>query len=584
MPRVLKALLVLIPTAALVVAGVSYWNSLGGLTESPPPASAGSGRLVVVAVFDQLRGDYPDRWAKLCGPNGFARFARDGVSYRHAHLPYSCSSTAPGHASIGTGVPPSVHGVVENIWYDRGRQTPLAAVTGLRRSERVPQRGPADDIGVTPDQLLVEGIGDRLKKAMPTSRVFSLAIKDRAAVLLGGKKPDGAYCFDTLAGEFHTTTYYRDTPHPWVTTFNESQAADRWFAKRWDRLRDEPAYTAAVGPDDALGETQFERDFRTGGKVGYGPTFPHAMNIDGQPKPNKRYYDRLESSPFGNELLWAFAKSCIDAERLGTGTTDLLFLGFSSNDLIGHKWGPDSHEVLDATLRTDELLGEMIDHLDKTLGRDRYTLIVTADHGICPLPEAAVKDHPEAARFDPRAEFGPDGLGQVLNQTFGPLDPTGRGWFEWIDRDYSPHVYLNRKAIKSHGADPDAVAEFVAKWAANRPHMLAAIPASTLAGPPSADPLVRKSQLGYHPDRCGDVYLIPKPHCLPMGVASVGTNHGSPHPYDTHVALMAIGAGVPKAGEVADPVNSLIATGMAAVALGLDRPAGWVDLPAGWGK
>jgi hypothetical protein len=584
MPRPLRVLFVLLPAFAFAAVGAVY---LAGRWDEPDPPLAtatAKGRLVVVAVFDQMRGDYPTRWAKLYGPNGFARIARDGVTYRNARLPYSCSSTAPGHASLGTGFPPSVHGVIENRWFDRTRHTDVLSTTSFRQTARVPKSEFDSGDGFTSEQLLCDGVGDRLKAADPAARVFSLALKDRSAALLGGKKPDGVYCFDTSAGEFHTTSYYRDAPHQWVTAFNGSKAADRWFTKRWERLGDEATYTAAVGPDDVPGETQYERDFRTGRLVGYGSTFPHQLNIDAQKYPNKRYYERLESSPFGNELLWEFARSCIEAEHLGRESTDLLFLGFSSNDTVGHRWGPDSHEVLDITMRTDELIAAMIDHLDKTIGRERYTLVVTADHGICPLPEAAVKDHPDAARFDPRFDLGPDGLGKVLNETFGVLDPTGFGWFERLDREFSPWVYLNRRAIRAHGADPDAVAAFSAKWAANRPHMHAAYPAAALAGPPSADPLVRSAQLGYHPDRCGDVYLIPKPYCLPLGVNSVGTSHGSPHPYDTHVPLMAIGAGVPKAGAIDAAVNSLAVAPMIAAALGMGRAAGWVELPTGWGN
>jgi hypothetical protein len=306
------------------------------------------------------------------------------------------------------------------------------------------------------------------------------------------------------------------------------------------------------------------------------------MNIDGQPKPNVRYYDRVEASPFGNVLLWEFAKTCIEAEQLGArGANDLLFLGFSSNDVIGHKWGPDSHEVLDVTVRTDRLIAEMLAHLDATLGVGNYTLIVTADHGICPLPEVSVQMHPEAARFDPRAELGPEGLGLALNQTFGVIDPTGSGWFEYRDREYTPHVVLNRRAITAHGADPDAVAEYAAKWVGSRPHLHSALPQAVLAGTASADPLVRKAQLGYHPDRCGDVYLIPAPYCMATG--STGTTHGTPHPYDTHVPVMAIGANVPTLGHRDTPISSLIVAPIICHALSITPPDRFAErLPTGW--
>jgi predicted AlkP superfamily pyrophosphatase or phosphodiesterase len=578
MPRIFRIALVLLPSLAFIVFATYHLNKRW----NEPVSAVGSsnrGRLVIVAVFDQMRGDYPNRWAKLYGTTGFERIKKDGISFRDAHLPYSCSSTAPGHASISTGLPPSEHGIVENKWYDRKRNAETYAITSLRPHPRVPAAG-KENAGFAPEQLLAESIGDHLKRFSPNSRVFSLALKDRSAMLLGGKKPDGVYCFDTYTGEFHTTSYYTDRVHNWVSQFNSSHLADRWFESQWERLTDEATANAAVGPDDRAGETKFDRDTKTGGLVGYGPTFPHAMNIDGQPHPNVRYYDRVEASPFGNELVWSLAKTCISNERLGQrDTADLLFLGFSSNDLIGHKWGPDSHEVLDVTIRTDRLIGQMIAHLDQEIGAENYTLVITSDHGIVPLPEVSIREHPGAMRFDPRTEFGPDGLGKALNHEFGELDPAGRGWFGYLDREGSQQIHLNHQAILAHGCDVSKVAAFAAKWATERPMIHKAFTRETLTGPKSEDQLLRQAQLGFHPERCGDVYLVYQPYTLPTGVNSTGTSHGSPHPYDTHVPILVFGAGIPAKGIQADRVSSLIVAPIVANALNLTPQPGWEPLP-----
>lgn len=147
-------------------------------------------------------------------------------------------------------------------------------MTPDRPSPRVPTRSDGVTHGFAPDQLLADGIGDHLKRERPTSRVFSLALKDRAAVLMGGQHPDGVYAFDTNVGEFHTAARYRDTPHPWVVDFNKRAQADKWFSKQWERLKGEVVYTAAVGPDDAPGESRYEKDSKTGGRIGYGSSFP----------------------------------------------------------------------------------------------------------------------------------------------------------------------------------------------------------------------------------------------------------------------------------------------------------------------
>ncbi|MCU0705822.1 MAG: alkaline phosphatase family protein, partial [Fimbriiglobus sp.] len=533
MPKFVRVALALLPTAAFVVVAAVYlpahWNDRP--TDAPAAASdrqapANPGRLVVVMVFDQLRGDFPVRWREQLDLGGFSGMERDGVWYADTHLPYSCTSTAPGHASIGTGQLPSVHGIIENEWFDRKRGGKVQNITPERPSARVPTRTDGNTDGFAPDQLLIDGLGDHLKRAKPDSRVFSLALKDRAAVMMGGKKPDGVYAFDTDVGRFHTAARYRDTPHPWAEEFNDTGAADAWFKKEWERRKPAAVYDAAVGPDDAPGETRYEKDGKTGGRVGYGSTFPHPLNIDGRTEPTKRYYERLEASPFGNELLWEFARKCITVERLGTnGRADLLFLGFSANDVIGHKWGPDSHEVLDCTIRTDELIRQAREWLDAHVGVGRWSLIVTADHGVCPFPERTTASNPEAERFDPRPE----------------LDPA---WFADGGRYHLPHIHLNHAAIEAQGLKVLDVAAAVAKWAANRPHVEAAFTRTELLAKPSADPLISRCQYGYHSGRGGDVYVVTKAFCVPMGIASLGTTHGSPHSYDTHVPLYAVGAGV----------------------------------------
>src|SRR5579885_236441 len=207
--KVARALAILSPAFALV--GVGVWHVTQQF-ESPPPSRREPGRLVVVAVFDQLRGDYPDRWRELFAADGFERLKRDGVWYADAHLPFASTATGPGHASISTGVPPAVHGIVENEWFERryGRKVYCATAERYERVPLNPDAGSRSGAGggLSPDRLLVPTVGDALHRVTQGKcRVFSLALKDRAAVLLGGKDPDGCYCFDTAAGEFHTSTY-----------------------------------------------------------------------------------------------------------------------------------------------------------------------------------------------------------------------------------------------------------------------------------------------------------------------------------------------------------------------------------------
>jgi hypothetical protein len=587
MARSFRLALLFLGGAAIVIGG---WFAFEHLQKpnaneiDQPGSQKPAGKLVVLVVFDQMRGDYLARWAGQFGNDGFERIKKHGVWYSDVHLPYACSSTGPGHASIATGAPPSVHGIVENDWYDRPSSAKVYCVQPTRPFELVPpapkgsvSRGAEE--GFSPERLLAETLGDKLQAASAKSRVISLSIKDRTAVLMGGKKPTAAYCFDTRDGLFHTGTYYRDRVHPWIAEFNASGKANGWIGKEWSRFRPDLDYDKLAGRDDGAGEGY---GVSQGSEFGQKRVFPHPYPSMAMKEANpKLYYSSVEISPAGNELLFDLAKKAIDAENLGNGeATDLLCVSFSSNDLVGHVWGPDSHEALDITLRSDKIIAEFLAFLDAKLG-DRYSMVITADHGVCPIPE---QKHIETAARKSIVDLLPP-LAAALEDTFGkhPTGPTR--WFELEGRDAQmvwPWVYLNQTAIKQRNLDPAAVADFAAQWIGNRPFMQTAftrkhIETGTL---PPANPssekdvraILEKVKLAYRPDRCGDIIGIPRPGVLVTGYPD-GTGHGSPHGYDTHVPVLAIGVGVPAIGKRSEPRSSLIVTPVLAGLLGIDPPS-----------
>ncbi len=542
--------------------------------EDPKPApKTEPPKLVVLVVFDQMRGDYMARWAEHYGTDGFERIKRDGIWFSECHIPYACTSTGPGHASLATGAPPSAHGIIENIWFDRASGVPMYCcqpkraydlIPPIASDNKEPSRG--SPLGYSPERLLAQTVGESLQEATKDKgRVFSLSIKDRTAVLMGGQKPTGAYCFDTRDGKFHTGAFYgRDAEHAWVKEFNDSKLADSWFDTKWERLLPEAEYVKACGPDDAPGEAD--------GFNGQGHTFPHSLKGK-LTAPAKKYYDAIEGSPYGNELLVALAKKAVVAEKLGQGEVpDLLCVSFSSNDLLGHRWGPDSHEMMDVTVRSDRMVGAFLTFLDEKVGKGKYVMVVAADHGVCPLPEA--KKFPTAQRV----------LVSVKNEPAADLDAwlTGRygtnpgdaptRWLKAFDPDVWPWVYLNHEAIEARKLKVEDVATAARDWLAGRPYTDSAYTRADLAGKPPADqPLKHAAKLAYHPDRCGDVIVIPKAGVLVTPYPG-GTSHGSPHPYDAHVPFLVYGAGVPALGQRKEKVSSLQVAPTLAWALGVPAP------------
>ncbi len=546
---------------------------LASLQTAPPapPAEAPKPKLAVLLYFDQLRGDYLSRWDALFGEGGFRRLEKEGTWFQNCHYPYAFTVTAAGHASVATGCSPDRHGIMGNDWYDRAAGAPVYCVAS-DRYERVPPAAKKDGAkkakGASPDRLLAPTLADAVKEATGgRARVVALSLKDRSAVLPGGKSPDACFWFDTNTGDFVTSTYYRDRLPAWVEAFNRERVADRWRGQSWGRFLPGLDYERYSGPDEVEGESI---------GVLQGSTFPHPMNGTGPLKLKAAYYGALYTSPFGNDLLLSFAERAVEAERLGKHEQpDLLCLSFSSNDAVGHAWGPDSQEVLDTTLRTDRQVERLLAFLDARVGKGRYALALTADHGICPLPEVAHAHTGAGARLDPallgkRAE-------EFLTRTFGGREGDGK-WIEWAE---APWVYFNRALLKKRGLEPAKVEAALAGWLARQPGVLKAYTRTELlAGVPADDAMAQRARRSFRADRSGDVLVVVKPYHL-ITSRLTGTTHGTPHPYDTHVPLLVSGPGIKHAVR-RDPVTPQAAAVILARALGVPPPAkAEAALPAG---
>lgn len=584
------------PTMRPSVALIPLFTLLTGLgvfagwDTRPSPATVEHGpahprvKLAVLVVFDQMRGDYPEKWKPLFGPDGFARLQSEGACFTRCYYPYGTTTTGPGHASILSGTCPDRHGIVNNNWYENGKDVYCAGSVRYTNVPTLPKFAVADEdtsakkaesrsepkTGGTPERLLSETIADVLKQTHgPRAKVFGLSLKDRSAILPTGRHPDGAFWFD---GRFVTSTYYtehldRSIPG-WVSMFNASKAADAWFGKDWTRFRPDLDYAALSGPDIAPGE---------GIGIKQGKTFPHPTS-GGLKTVGKAYYEALANSPYGNELLLSFMEACVTAEGLGRDDTpDLLVVSFSSNDLIGHSWGPDSQEVLDVTLRSDVIVARLLRFLDTKVGKGNYVLALTADHGICPLPEAsaargvsAQRVNQDALRADAekhlRTTFGSGGDG---GETTSKKAASG-----WIEAVSPPWFYLNPRLVAASGRPREEVARSLADYLLTRSDVARAFTRADLAQDASAgDEIGQRVRRSYYPDRCGDVYLVGRPFDLLVGKANTttGTTHGSPYAYDAYVPLMVYGPGIP-GGPRTEPVTPQATAAIFAQFLGLRLP------------
>jgi hypothetical protein len=495
-------------------------------TQGPSsPAASDPPKLVLVFVADQLRYDYTSRFASGF-TGGFRRLLDEGAVFTNAHLDHYPSVTAVGHSTVLTGAPPSISGIVGNDWYDRGEGRNVTSVEDPETTLLGLGDGGGERNGSSPHRLLVSTVADELKLAHPVSRVVGVSFKDRAAILTVGRAADLAFWWHDATGAFVTSTWYAEEIPGWAARFNGGHPADRWAGQEW-RTLDGGAVLARL-PD----------------------------------KPGPEYYGAVYNSPFGNELVASFAETALESLDLGKGEgTDVLAISFSCNDAVGHTEGPYAEKVRDITLRTDRVVGQVLETVDRRVGLDHTIVILTADHGVSPLPEELNDAKMPGGRLQ-RPELV-EAARRALADAHGPG--------QWIEGRAGSALYLNRNLIALKRLDPETVERTAAHGVETLVPVWRAYTRSQLleARVPS-DPWSRRVLASFNRERSGDVEVLFEPYWM---AGDRGTTHGTPYSYDTHIPLVLMGPGV-RGGwyDRTVALNDLAPT--LATLLGIETPSG----------
>jgi predicted AlkP superfamily pyrophosphatase or phosphodiesterase len=469
-------------------------------TKAPAPAQAAKPKLVVLVVVDQFRYDYLTRF-RADYTAGLAKLLERGAVFTNAHLEHLPTVTAVGHSVTLSGAMPALSGIAGNEWYDReaGRQ-----VTSVTDDSTALLGGGPNRKGASPRRLLVGTLGDELKMASRgRTRVYGISIKDRAAILPAGHMADGAFWFDAATGNFVSSTYYFPELPAWVQEFNRSRTVDRFLGQEWM-----PVVKAADSAE--------WKPFRI---------LPA--------KTDKAYYDGLERTPWGNDIVAMLAERAIEGAKLGRGeASDLLAVSFSSNDRVGHTVGPDSDEVRDLSVQTDRTIGRFFQFLDSKVGLDKTLVVFTADHGVAPLPEFAVKHNLPGGRL--KATSVIEEIGKTLAARFGEG--------KWVAGQSGPAPYFDYELIRRKGLDLAEVEEAAASAVRRMPHIARVYTGEQIrTGQLVRDLVGRRVANGYHVQRSPDLVIVTEPNWI---FDATGTGHGSPFNYDSQVPVIFMGAGV----------------------------------------
>jgi arylsulfatase A-like enzyme len=502
-----------------------------------PISAASRPDLIVVISIDQFRYEYIQRFAPWFSEGGFNRFIRSGANFTNGYYKHSTTFTGPGHATIGTGRTPSGSGIVGNWWFERETRTAEYCAQDERATVSA-----GGTTGMSPQNLASDSLGDRLLEKYPHSKVIGLAIKDRAAILMAGRRATAAYWFDPKVPGFISSSYYHFNRD--VLSFDQSVPKF---------VREHPVWEASsLIPAADLTRLTYDppelRKFKTD-RAGMGVAFPHPVKDAAA----------LTYTPFGNDLVLRFAEHVIRIEHLGTpdDAPDLLFVGLSSPDYLGHNFGPDSLEVADDAVRTDRSLQWFLEDLKKSFG-SRATVVITADHGVQSIPEVARALGRDAGRMDLRnaeksvktiAGLVPQRRDRELSVAHDlgiPLTDSAPIASQLIAYFDEPAIYLNWPRVAETGADAERVKSVLRDRIEAMPGVASAYTNTQLLREnPSATPVEQAVRRSFRADRSGDIMIVLKEGWI-WSYAPTGTNHGQPVELDQHVPMLFYGAGIIK--------------------------------------
>ncbi|HLZ89033.1 MAG TPA: alkaline phosphatase family protein, partial [Puia sp.] len=361
-------------------------------------------KLVVGIVVDQMRWDYLYRYAAHYGEGGFRRLLKHGFSCDNTLINYLPAFTAVGHTCIFTGSVPAFSGIAGNDWVEQATGQRMYC-TDDSTVKSVGAQDPGSKEGkMSPRNMLVSTVTDELMMAENfRSKVVGVSLKDRAAILPAGHSATAAYWLEDSTGHFITSNYYMPKLPGWVDSFNKKEPVKEYVRTKWTTLYPKNTYGES-DTDDQPYEGKFKGDSTT--------AFPH--NLDSSYKMQKSSF---RSTPFGNTLTLDFARAAVEGYQLGRGdVTDFLTINCASTDYVGHQFGINSIEEEDTYLRLDRDLASFFTYLDETIGKEEYTVFLTADHGAAHAVWFS-QNHDIPADFWLSAPLT-DSLNAILGRTF----------------------------------------------------------------------------------------------------------------------------------------------------------------------
>ncbi len=443
-------------------------------------------KVVVGIVVENMRPDYIQRFWDKFQNGGFKKLYSQGAVCNNVKLTLHTQNYASGTATLFTGVHPSIHGIVNNTWYDRLKKKE----TDCTEDDYYMTLGADTEQGnASPRQLLSNTITNSLKiYTLGKSKVFSVALNRESAIFSAGHAADGAYWFDSESGRMISSSFYISTFPDWVRLFNSENYAAKYSYRNWVPLLSEMEYTEALRDDYIL-----ER-----GYFGQYNTFPHTIS---KYLKNTNDFRPFKTTPSANLMIKDFALRMIDSEEIGQDdVTDFVSVVFSSMDYENGSFGPASLEMMDTYLYLDQYLAEFIQGVEERFGKDQVLFFLTANTSASyPVDYLKEDFHMPIDEFNVERAIAL--LTLYLNQTYGDAN--------WIEHYTDLQIFLDHDLIKENNLNLNEVREAASDFFNQFEGVQLAMPAHQLEQGSSANGLLEPLYSSYYKNRSGDfLYLL----------------------------------------------------------------------------
>lgn len=487
--------------------------------------------------------DYRDQ----LGPDGFARFLEHGSWFANAHYAHGFTITCPGHATMLSGAYPHRSGIIGNDWRDAQTGASVYCAGDTSATYIGHETRPLD--GTSPKNLKVETVGDMLRRADPRAKVIAVSGKDRGAIMPAGKTGT-AYIYMQRSGQFASTTYHMKAHPAWVNAFNAKRPADAYFRAEWKALLPEAAYAQSL-PDN---------------QPWFGPAggaLPMRYSAPDDEAPGPAFYGALLRGPFADALTLDFARAAIAGENLGQDAIpDILSISLSGHDYVNHAFSAESRLSHDHVLQLDRLLQHFFQDLDARIGKNRYVVALTADHGFMPAVGQTIAQGLPGGYIDSKEVLTNLNLG--LQSQYGPGT--------WVLGFSGASLLLNKTLVSQSGADAAAVADAARKLLLDQPGFAFAYTRQEmLSGSRAGAPYFDALEKAWHPAVSGDVQYTIKPNWM-WGARGTGAIHGSPYEFDSHVPILLYGPAWIGNSRIDTPVEVVDIAPTLAALLGIAPP------------